>query len=122
LIELYDIKNFWLCGRQYLSTLYTGSTTGIFNDNTNTYSSATTDAIKCIGRYKEAIKCYDKVLEIDSSYIDAWYDKGISLYNIGRHKEAIECKKNWECELCCMGLYLLGSKQLYYSCYQEVNQ
>jgi hypothetical protein len=34
----------------------------------------------------------------------------------------IELKECWECELCCLGLYLLGSKQLYYSCYQEVNQ
>ena len=30
-----------------------------------------------LGRYDESIVCYDKALEIDEKYIDAWYNKGL---------------------------------------------
>jgi len=30
--------------------------------------------------YKEAIECFDKALEIDPQYTDAWYNKGVILY------------------------------------------
>src|SRR5215831_8359714 len=41
--------------------------------------------------YDKAIECYDKILEIDSKYIDAWYNKGLSFDNLEKYYEAIEC-------------------------------
>ena len=36
------------------------------------------------GNYEEAIKAYDKALEINPEYADAWYNRGIALYELGR--------------------------------------
>lgn len=33
--------------------------------------------------YKKALNATDKAIEIDSSYADAWHEKGIALYNLG---------------------------------------
>ena len=33
---------------------------------------------------KGAVQCYDKALEIDPKYVDAWYGKGDALYIMGR--------------------------------------
>ncbi|MGE5634650.1 MAG: tetratricopeptide repeat protein, partial [Deltaproteobacteria bacterium] len=41
--------------------------------------------------YNNAIQCYDKALEIDANYADAWYNKGSSLGNLLKHNEAIQC-------------------------------
>ncbi len=43
------------------------------------------------GRYDEAIRCYDKLLELDPRYAVAWYNKGNSLDALGRDEEAIRC-------------------------------
>jgi tetratricopeptide (TPR) repeat protein len=40
-------------------------------------------------RYEEAIKCFDKAIEIDPSYADAWNLKGLVLVNLERYEEAI---------------------------------
>jgi len=42
-------------------------------------------------KYEEAIKCYDKALEIDPSSGDVWHGKGIALFNLKRYKEAVAC-------------------------------
>ncbi|MBA7597449.1 Cell division coordinator CpoB [subsurface metagenome] len=42
-------------------------------------------------RYREAIECYDKALEINPDYDAAWYDKGLVLFRLKRYREAIEC-------------------------------
>ena len=34
---------------------------------------------------------YDKVIEIDAGNIDAWNDKGRSLYNMQKYQDAISC-------------------------------
>lgn len=47
-------------------------------------------AFNNLRRYKEAVICYDKVIEIDKNLAGAWHNKGISLANLGRYKEAIE--------------------------------
>lgn len=42
------------------------------------------------GNYRESIKYFDKVLEIDPNHISALSQKGISLYKLGEYEEAIE--------------------------------
>ena len=44
-----------------------------------------------LGQHAEAIKLYDKALEINPQYASAWYGKGISLFELGRFDEAIKC-------------------------------
>ena len=45
-----------------------------------------------MGRYEEAIGCYDKALEINPNYAGTWYNKGVALDELGRYKEAVESK------------------------------
>ena len=42
------------------------------------------------GEYAKAIQYYDKALEMDSKNVDAWYNKGVALDNLGKYKEAIQ--------------------------------
>lgn len=44
-----------------------------------------------LGRYEEAIGCFDKALAIDSGYPAAWGGKGVALDGLGRFNEAISC-------------------------------
>ena len=43
------------------------------------------------GKYEEAIKCFDKALEINPQDAYAWCNKGNSLYSQGKYEEAIKC-------------------------------
>ena len=45
----------------------------------------------CLGHFDEAIKCYDKALEINPQLAEAWLNKGISLVKFGRFDDAIKC-------------------------------
>lgn len=47
-------------------------------------------ALMDLGRYDEAVGCFDKVLEIRSD-ANGWYNKGLCLYYLKRYKESIEC-------------------------------
>jgi len=58
--------------------------------------------------YMKAIKSYDKALELNPEYGNAWIGKGVALANLGRHEDALECydkalelnpkdKKAWYC-------------------------
>jgi len=47
--------------------------------------------LRSLGRYQEAIECYDKALQIDPRNADAWNSRGNSLNCLGRYHEAIEC-------------------------------
>jgi tetratricopeptide (TPR) repeat protein len=40
-----------------------------------------------LGKIDQAIQCYDKAIEIDPNYVDAWYEKGNALYGL----ESIQC-------------------------------
>lgn len=42
-----------------------------------------------LGRYADAIKFYDKALEIDPKFLCAWVNKGMALSRLGRYQEAI---------------------------------
>ncbi len=44
-----------------------------------------------LGRYDEAIRCYDTALEINPEYAYLWNGKGNALYDLGRYDEAIRC-------------------------------
>jgi tetratricopeptide (TPR) repeat protein len=35
-------------------------------------------------------RCYNKALEIKPNYVNASYNKGLALYSLGKHNEAIE--------------------------------
>ncbi len=41
-------------------------------------------------RYEEAIEAYEKAIEINPQYTDAWYNKGFCLSELKRYEEAIE--------------------------------
>jgi len=43
-----------------------------------------------LGRYGEAMECFDKSLEVHPSAF-AWHKKGICCYHLGRHEEARRC-------------------------------
>ncbi len=44
-----------------------------------------------MGRYDDAIKYFNRALEIDPSYIKALSNKGVVLNKLGRYEEAIKC-------------------------------
>lgn len=41
--------------------------------------------------HKEAVKCYDRALELDPKNAHAWHHKGISLDKLGKDAEALRC-------------------------------
>ena len=43
-----------------------------------------------MGKLEEAIKWYDKALEIKPDFVDALYNKGLALYDLGKPEEAIK--------------------------------
>lgn len=43
------------------------------------------------GNHEEAIRCYDKALEIDPRDVNTWSNKGIALGAMGRHEAALAC-------------------------------
>ncbi len=48
-------------------------------------------SLENLGKYSEAIECFNKAIQIDSKYIDAYNSKGISLNILGKYMEALEC-------------------------------
>jgi tetratricopeptide (TPR) repeat protein len=44
-----------------------------------------------LGNYKEAIKCFDKAINLKCDYTLAWYGKGLVLNKMGLYPEAIMC-------------------------------
>jgi tetratricopeptide (TPR) repeat protein len=48
-------------------------------------------ALYFLGKYDEAIKCYDKSIEIDPDNPVVWNNKGLALNSLGKYDEAIKC-------------------------------
>jgi len=48
-------------------------------------------ALEKLGKYEEAIECYDKILGIDPRALNAYHNKGVALEKLGRHEEAEKC-------------------------------
>ena len=46
-------------------------------------------SLERLGRLEEAIACFDRMLEINPSDGEAWFDKGVALDKLGRSEEAI---------------------------------
>ena len=44
-----------------------------------------------MGKYLEALKCFDNALRMNPQYASAWMNKGISLANLGYIREALKC-------------------------------
>ncbi len=44
-----------------------------------------------LGKYDEALACFDKALALEPRYANAWSNKGIALYYLGRNQEALQC-------------------------------
>ena len=42
------------------------------------------------GKYDEALKCYDKAIELDPQFSLAWNNKGAALFSQGKYDEAIQ--------------------------------
>ncbi|MCJ2562583.1 MAG: tetratricopeptide repeat protein, partial [Candidatus Thermoplasmatota archaeon] len=43
------------------------------------------------GKPEEALRLYDKAIEVDPNLLDAWYSKGTLLYVMDRYEEALGC-------------------------------
>ena len=49
-------------------------------------------ALTMLRRFEESLVCYDRAIQLDPAYTDAWFNKGSSLsLGFGRHQEAIQC-------------------------------
>jgi len=46
-----------------------------------------------LARYKEAVACFDRGLEIHPRDSDLWHNKGAALAALGRTREADECAR-----------------------------
>jgi tetratricopeptide (TPR) repeat protein len=44
-----------------------------------------------LGKHEAAIECFDKAIEIDSKFEEAWFNKGYALGELGKLETAIEC-------------------------------
>ena len=46
-------------------------------------------SLDSLGRYEEAIDCYDRVLELDPRKVNAWYNKALAEDKLSKSQEAI---------------------------------
>jgi len=49
------------------------------------------NTLAVLGRFEDAIKCYDEAIRIEPSYAASWYSKGIALSELGIFEEAVRC-------------------------------
>ena len=44
-----------------------------------------------MGKYENAIKCYNKVIDLNPSDVDALFNRGLAYYSLGKYNESLEC-------------------------------
>lgn len=44
-----------------------------------------------LGKYQEALECFDKAIKLSPNRSETWYNKGSALLKLGRYQEALEC-------------------------------
>ncbi|MEW6621427.1 MAG: tetratricopeptide repeat protein, partial [bacterium] len=44
-------------------------------------------------RYNEAVECFDKAINLNPAFQQAWYNKAIALQNLGKREQANKCFK-----------------------------
>jgi len=49
------------------------------------------NALARLGKFEDALRCYDRALDIDPGYRGAWVNKGFVLTKLGRFDEAASC-------------------------------
>jgi tetratricopeptide (TPR) repeat protein len=48
-------------------------------------------ACAALGKFEEAIRCYERALELDHAFAEAWYWKGVALERLNICEEALTC-------------------------------
>lgn len=43
-----------------------------------------------VGRNEEALKAYERAIEINPQFAEAWYAKGVALSELERHEESLK--------------------------------
>ena len=49
------------------------------------------NALARLGKFEDALRCYDRALELDPGYRGAWVNMGFVLTKMGRFDEAASC-------------------------------
>ena len=93
----YNLYSYYIAKNYYYSQLYDKSLAAIeealkiYSDGVNSFLNKS-DILVHLGRYEEAIKCYDEIItKLDPKKVDAWYNKGSALDKLGKYNEAIQC-------------------------------
>ena len=55
---------------------------------------AKANALETLGKYEEALKCYDAALKCDEGDAECWFNKGVALKKLGRNKDGAACIEN----------------------------
>ncbi|MCU0631534.1 MAG: tetratricopeptide repeat protein [Methanolinea sp.] len=69
----------------------TGMFDRIFGKSTASWYKKGVDLYYKQGKFQDAIECFDRVIEMDPSHVEAWREKGICLKELGRYEEALQC-------------------------------
>jgi len=69
----------------------TGMFDRIFGKSTATWYKKGMDLYYKQGKFQDAIECFDRVIEMDPTHVEAWKEKGICLKEMGRYEEALQC-------------------------------
>ncbi len=88
------------------------------------------NTLKNLGRNEEAIKCYNKSIELDPNHSGAYNNKGSALGILGRNEEAIKCfSKSIELDPNDLNVYMnmgntlmkLGKREEAIKCFHKLN-
>jgi len=63
----------------------------IFGKSTASWYKKGMDLYYKQGKFQDAIACFDRVIEMDPTHVDAWREKGICLNELGRYEAALQC-------------------------------